>query len=185
MLDRAEIAVLRRLYKLRGIEAINSALLRRTRWGDGPLTILLEFGAVASQPHGVVHGPIVLHNADARGYINLHFGAGCHVGRLVTIDLAAPVHIGADATISMGCTLLTHTSAGGRTDAVAEVLSPLRIGDGAYLGANVTVLPGCHIGARTVVAAGAVVTRPLPPDARAAGVPARLLASKHVARERT
>lgn len=47
------------------------------------------------------------------------------------------------------------------------------IGDDVWLGANVTVLKGVTIGARTVVAAGSVVTRSLPPDVLAAGAPAK------------
>ncbi len=47
------------------------------------------------------------------------------------------------------------------------------IGDNAWLGLAVQVLDGVTIGAGTVVGAGAVVTRSLPPDCVAVGVPAR------------
>jgi acetyltransferase-like isoleucine patch superfamily enzyme len=46
---------------------------------------------------------------------------------------------------------------------------------GAFLGANVTVLPGVRIGARSFVAAGAVVTSDVPPQRLVAGVPARVV----------
>lgn len=44
---------------------------------------------------------------------------------------------------------------------------------GASIGARATVLPGVRVGAWSVVAAGAVVTRDVPPYAIVAGVPAR------------
>ena len=47
------------------------------------------------------------------------------------------------------------------------------IGDGCWLGARVTVMPGVTIGAGTVVAAGAVVTKDCEPGAVYAGVPAK------------
>ncbi|PZG01617.1 acetyltransferase, partial [Micromonospora craterilacus] len=45
----------------------------------------------------------------------------------------------------------------------------------AWLGANVTVTPGVIIGENAVVAAGAVVTRDVPPNAVVAGIPARVI----------
>ena len=49
---------------------------------------------------------------------------------------------------------------------------PVFIGDRAWIGANVVILPGVHIGADTVIAAGAVVRSDIPAGVLAAGVPA-------------
>jgi acetyltransferase-like isoleucine patch superfamily enzyme len=49
------------------------------------------------------------------------------------------------------------------------------IGAGVWIGANVIVLPGVTIGDGCIVAAGCVVNRDLPPNAVAAGVPARIV----------
>jgi maltose O-acetyltransferase len=54
------------------------------------------------------------------------------------------------------------------------VARPVSIEDGAWIAARVTILPGVTIGRGTVVAAGAVVTRDVPPNTLAAGVPARV-----------
>jgi maltose O-acetyltransferase len=54
-----------------------------------------------------------------------------------------------------------------------ETARPITIGDNVWLGGGVMVLPGVSIGANTVVGAGAVVTRSLPPDVVAYGNPAR------------
>lgn len=45
---------------------------------------------------------------------------------------------------------------------------------GASIGANATILPGVTVGARSMVAAGAVVTRSVPPNAVVAGNPAKI-----------
>ena len=47
--------------------------------------------------------------------------------------------------------------------------------DDVWIGANVTVLSGVHIGQGAVIAAGAVVTRDVPPYAIVAGVPAAVI----------
>jgi acetyltransferase-like isoleucine patch superfamily enzyme len=55
------------------------------------------------------------------------------------------------------------------------VESDVRIERGAWLGANVVVLPGVTIGEGAVIAAGAVVAHSVPPFAIAGGVPAKVL----------
>lgn len=50
---------------------------------------------------------------------------------------------------------------------------PARIGRGAWLGANVTILPGVNIGDGAVVGAGSVVTKDVEPNAVVVGSPAR------------
>lgn len=52
---------------------------------------------------------------------------------------------------------------------------PVEIGDGAWLAARVTVLPGARIGAGAVIAAGSVVAGDIPPGKVAGGIPARIL----------
>lgn len=51
----------------------------------------------------------------------------------------------------------------------------VKIGENCWIGAGVTVLPGCEIGDNSVIAAGGVVTRSVPENEIWAGVPARKL----------
>jgi maltose O-acetyltransferase len=51
---------------------------------------------------------------------------------------------------------------------------PVEIGDGAWIGIGAILLKGVQVGADARVAAGAVVTRDVPPGARVAGNPARV-----------
>ncbi len=97
---------------------------------------------------------------------------------LVCLDVAA-VTIGDDVQIGPNVQLLTPThpvEPGPRRDKWEAAL-PITVGDNVWLGGGVIVCPGVTIGANTVVGAGAVVVRDLPPDVVAVGNPARVVRS--------
>ena len=50
---------------------------------------------------------------------------------------------------------------------------PVYIGNDVWIGDRVLILPGVHIGDGSIIAAGAVVTKDVPPHSIVAGVPAR------------
>jgi acetyltransferase-like isoleucine patch superfamily enzyme len=60
-------------------------------------------------------------------------------------------------------------------DQPLESRGPISIGDGAWLGVGVIVTSGVTIGEGAAVGAGSVVTRDVPPNAIAAGNPARIV----------
>jgi len=158
-------------YRRGGIAAINRRLLAAARCEE----LLARFGASVGDGC-VLHGPLVVHNADP-DYRNLSIGDNVHVGPLVMLDLAERLVIENDATVSMGATILTHADVGDRplADVYPRAARPARVGAGAWIGANATVLVGCEIGERAVVAAGAVVREPVPDGAVVGGVPAEPL----------
>jgi maltose O-acetyltransferase len=106
-----------------------------------------------------------------------HIGARTFVNfGLVVLDVAR-ITIGDDVQMGPRVQLLTAThplEAEPRREKW-ESAQPIAIGDNAWLGGGVIVCPGVTIGADTVVGAGAVVTRDLPPGVLAAGTPARVL----------
>jgi acetyltransferase-like isoleucine patch superfamily enzyme len=56
-----------------------------------------------------------------------------------------------------------------------EAIRPVVIGDDVWVGAGAVILKGVTVGVRSIVAAGAVVTRDVPPDTVVAGNPARVV----------
>ena len=56
-------------------------------------------------------------------------------------------------------------------------VTPTRVGEGASLGSNATILCGLTIGRKAMIGAGSVVTRDVPAGAVVAGNPARILKS--------
>ena len=87
------------------------------------------------------------------------------------------VTVGADVQIGPNVQILTptHPLDPELRRSGAEAAEPIAIGDNVWLGGGVIVCPGVTIGRDTVVGAGAVVTRDLPPGVLAVGNPARVV----------
>lgn len=57
----------------------------------------------------------------------------------------------------------------------SEITEPPVIESDVWIGSNSVILQGCKVGIGSVIAAGAVVTRDVPPYAIVAGIPARVV----------
>jgi maltose O-acetyltransferase len=121
--------------------------------------------------------------SNIRPPFRCEYGYQIHVGArvfasfgLVCLDVAR-VTIGDDVRIGPGVQLLTPThplEPGPRRDGW-ESGAPITVEDNVWLGGAVVVCPGVTIGRDTVVGAGSVVTRDLPPGVLAVGNPARVV----------
>lgn len=67
-----------------------------------------------------------------------------------------------------------HISNSGRRAGELQA-KPVKIGKDAWLSTRCTILPGVEIGEGAIVAAGAVVTKSVPPNVMVGGVPARII----------
>jgi acetyltransferase-like isoleucine patch superfamily enzyme len=103
--------------------------------------------------------------------------SGAGIGMGATISAAAEVVIGRNAMLARNVYISDHKHA---YDDVEQDISsqgisepePVRIGDGAWLGQNVCVLPGVQIGKHSIIGANAVVTKSVPDFSIAVGSPA-------------
>lgn len=123
--------------------------------------------------------------AEIKPPLTCDYGYGIRVGArtfvnhgLVALDVAS-ITIGDDVQIGPSVQLLTptHPIDPDLRRAKWEAAEPITVGDNAWLGGGVIVLPGVTIGENTVVGAGSIVTKDLPPNVVAAGNPARVVRS--------
>jgi maltose O-acetyltransferase len=115
----------------------------------------------------------------------LTIGPGCWFNVGCTLDVHAELTIGAGVRLGQEVMILTESHDIGTSEMRAGHLDAraVTIGDGAWIGARATILPGTTIGAGSVVAAGALVREDVPPDTLVAGVPARVIRSLDGRRE--
>jgi maltose O-acetyltransferase len=109
-------------------------------------------------------------------------GEGAVVLSDTHVDCSAPVTIGKRTHVGRRNQLFTHSHDTARRDVpVLEapiVTAPIFIGDDVMLYNEVVVLPGVTVGDGAVVAIRSVVTRDVPPYAKVAGIPARIIGER-------
>ncbi|WP_275444721.1 sugar O-acetyltransferase [Paenibacillus sp. ACRRX] len=89
------------------------------------------------------------------------------------------ITIGNNVFIAPNVCLITEEHAMDVEQRIAglEYTHPVNIGDNVWICAGAIVLPGVTIGANSVIGAGSVVTKDIPPDSLAVGNPCKVIRS--------
>ena len=119
-------------------------------------------------------------------------GKRCEINKNFNI-IAEPylVKLGDDVRITSGVKFITHD--GGSEGKVrsymqeciekyenikqADIFGRIEVGNNVHIGVNAIVMPGVRIGDNVVIGAGAVVTKDIPSNSVAVGVPAKVIKS--------
>ena len=127
-----------------------------------------------------------------QGPIYIHYGTHTRIGKRffgnfnLTIQDDTTVTIGDDCNFGPNVSIGTpihpllpderrSIKAADGSPARVCYAKPVVIGNDCWFGANVTVCPGVTIGDNCVIGAGSVVTRDIPANSFAAGVPCRVI----------
>jgi acetyltransferase-like isoleucine patch superfamily enzyme len=121
--------------------------------------------------------PVILSTRRAGARLVIGRGFGMTGG---TICAEESIIIGDDVWVGGNCTITdTDFHPLRLEDRLARPLdgatAPVQIEDGVFVGMQSLILKGVTIGARSVIGAGSVVTRDIPPGVIAAGNPARVI----------
>ena len=123
--------------------------------------------------YSVIESFACINNAVGDVMIGDHTRVGLHN------TIIGPVIIGNHVNLAQGITVtaLNHNfdDSNKRIDEQGVSTSAVIIEDDIWVGANAVILPGVTIGRHSVVAAGAVVTKDVPPHSLVAGVPAKII----------
>lgn len=147
--------------------------LNKSMRAKEPFPAMLEMGENAEinvQNTFSIHSGchiIVLKNAK------LNLGSG-YINRNVKIRCYQEISIGNDVAISENVTIWdsdAHQIIGKEN----QMTQPVSIGNHVWIGTNVTILKGVTIGDGAIIGAGSVVTKDIPAQCLAGGVPAKVI----------
>ncbi len=112
------------------------------------------------------------------GGAHVHFGRNIYVNFNLTLVDDTHIYVGDNTMIGPNVTITAAShpiDPALRSGSGLQYNLPVRIGRNCWITAGVTILPGVTIGDNSVIGAGSVVTRDIPPDVLALGVPCRVV----------
>lgn len=118
---------------------------------------------------------------------NVYLEDYCRIqNHLNFISYKGKLHVKKYAAIGAGCIIIPgdHVPTVGVPQYLAgklhinDVDGEITVGEDAWVGAGTILLSHCQIGRGAVIAAGAVVSKPVPPYAVVAGIPAKIIATR-------
>lgn len=156
-----------------------STWLRVQNLGSAGPDVVIQSGAVIRYPgrvhlaSGVRIGRCTVLNTE-RPDGSLRIGVDTWIDRDCHIDFTGELEIGDGCTVSAGVRLYTHDH--GRDPRVEPNPRRLKLGDRVWIGTGAAILQNVgEIGAGSLIAANAVVTKKIPPGVLVAGNPARVI----------
>lgn len=110
-------------------------------------------------------------------HLGVTIGSNCFIDTRFWGEEPYLISIGNNACISSGVRLHTHGGAqvARRLYPNFDVFGKIIIEDWVYVGAGAQIMPGVTIGEGSMVAAGSIVTKSVPPGVVVAGVPAKIV----------
>ena len=104
-------------------------------------------------------------------------GSGCYFNHHLSIGDGGRVRIGNNVIVGpyVGFYTAEHPLDPEKRLAGWQTAQNITVGNNVWIGANVTILSGVEIGDNTVIGAGSVVTKSIPANVVACGVPCRVV----------
>ncbi len=104
---------------------------------------------------------------------NIHFGEDVFVNACCHFQDHGGVFLGDGCQVGHGVVFATLNHGTAPSERAHTVPAPIVLGRRVWVGAGVVIVPGVTVGDDAIIAAGAVVTKDVPPRTLVAGIPAR------------
>lgn len=116
--------------------------------------------------------------------IGVNIGNGCYIDKSALIGTEPYlINIGNNVRITKGVQFITHDGSLWvlrnlkKVDKNTDKFGKIKIGNNVNIGWNTIIMPGVTIGNNVMIGAGSIVTKSIPSNSVAVGVPARVIES--------
>ena len=108
---------------------------------------------------------------------HVHFGSGIYANSNLTLVDDGHIYIGDKVMLGPNVTIVTanHPVNADLRSRGLQYNKDVHIGENAWIGAGVVIVPGVNIGKNAVIGAGSIVTKDIPDNVVAVGNPCRVL----------
>ena len=108
---------------------------------------------------------------------HVHFGSNIYANFNLTLVDDTYIYVGDNTKFGPNVTVCTaaHPILPELREKQYQYNAPIHIGSGCWIGAGAIILPGVAIGDNSVIGAGSVVTKNIPANVVAIGVPCRVM----------
>jgi acetyltransferase-like isoleucine patch superfamily enzyme len=163
---------------------VGAAVLRFIilNWPNTPLGIALRRRYVSMRAASVGRNFVMQRGCDIAGYHLLRIGDNATISESVVINLGPgdyELRLGSDSFIGPGTYVRNmnhnYTDPVDMPDRPSHTGTDIVIGDHVWIAARCILLAGARVGDHAIVGAGSVVRSEIPPNAIAAGNPARVV----------
>lgn len=128
---------------------------------------------VAAIENKKVKFPTLIHPSCIVGEDNISIGVGSIIcaGTILTVDISIGDHV----ILNLGCTVGHDTKIGSYSSFMPSVSisGEVEIGECVYCGTGAKIINQVEVGSNSIIGAGAVVSKSLPSNCTAVGVPAK------------
>ncbi|CAN6680574.1 unnamed protein product [Malus baccata var. baccata] len=153
--DPACLSYCSALLYLKGYHSLQVHRVAHSLWNQGRKVLALALQSRVSEVFGV----------------DIHPAA--KIGEGILLDHGTGVVIGETAVVGNRVSLMHGVTLGGTGKGIGD--RHPKVGDGALIGASVTVLGNIKIGRGAMIAAGSLVLKDVPPHSMVAGIPAKVI----------
>ncbi len=169
------------------ILSLRASISRSLKLSLGEKVLVEKYARLTCRGDGVIEigdksyiGPYVLLETQRGGFIK--------IGSNTRIDTFCVIYGAGGVTIGNDCLIACHTVIVAGNHNFSDITKKINtqgltakgitIGDDVWIGTGVSILDGVHIGSHTVIGAGSVVTKDIPDNSIAVGVPAKVIKTR-------
>jgi len=136
----------------------------------GKKTDIINFSRVRIGSHCLIQDNVYM-RAGLKGKIVI--GDYCAINSFAKLFGHGGINMRNCSQIGPGCLVTTTTH--DYRDALAKEFKEVNIGEWAWIGAHCVIVPGVTVGEHSVIGAGSIVTKDIPPYCVAVGTPAKVI----------